>query len=89
MEKPKPSLMKSGRVSEIFDDVQMDEDLRKKRNEYIYHSFRDVADCDYICARTLHRIRLFDQFLWSGLQAIEKYLKTIVLLYDGDTRNID
>lgn len=66
----------------------MDEVLRAKRNSYIYRSFRDVADCDYIAARTSHRLKLFDQFLWSALQAVEKYLKTIILLYDGDTRDL-
>ena len=62
--------------------------LRAKRNAYIYRSFRDVADCDYIAARISHRFKLFDQFLWSALQAVEKYLKTIILLYDGDTRDL-
>jgi len=66
----------------------MDDRLRAKRNSYIYRSFRDVADCDYIAARISHRYKLFDQFLWSALQAVEKYLKTIILLYDGDTRDL-
>ena len=66
----------------------MDELLRAKRNAFIYRSFRDVADCDYIAARISHRFKLFDQFLWSALQAVEKYLKTIILIYDGDTRDL-
>jgi hypothetical protein len=37
-------------------------------------ALRDVADEDYIAARALYRIRLDRQFLWSALQAIEKYL---------------
>jgi len=66
----------------------MNDELRGKRNEFIYHSFRDVADCDYITARTLHRLKLFNQFSWSALQAIEKYLKTILLIYDRNTKQI-
>lgn len=71
-----------------YQEEIVDELLRAKRNSYIYRSFRDVADCDYIAARTSHRLKLFDQFLWSALQAVEKYLKTIILLYDGDTRDL-
>jgi hypothetical protein len=44
--------------------------------------FRDVADKDYIAARLLFRHDLELQFLWSALQAVEKYLKAI-LLYNG------
>jgi hypothetical protein len=50
--------------------------------------FRDVADKDYIAARVLFRNDLELQFLWSALQALEKYLKGI-LLYNGcDTRGL-
>ena len=66
----------------------MDDTSRRMRNEFIYGSFRDVADCDYIAARVLHRLKLFDQFSWAALQAIEKYLKCILLIYDRDTRDI-
>lgn len=66
----------------------MDDDLRRKRNNFIFRSFRDLADCDYIAARSTHRLKLYDQFSWSALQAIEKYLKSIILFYDGDTRNL-
>ena len=62
--------------------------MRPKINDFINRSFRDVADCDYITARACHRLRLFDQFLWSGLQALEKYLKAIMLYHDRDTRKI-
>jgi hypothetical protein len=55
---------------------------------FVTQAFRDVADQDYIAARTLHRAGLDLQFLWAGLQAIEKYLKGI-LLYNGlDTRRL-
>lgn len=49
---------------------------------FIKTSFRDVADRDYIAARILYRHDLKLQFLWSSLQAIEKYLKS-VLLFNG------
>ncbi len=53
-----------------------------KINDYITRSFRDVADEDYLAARALYRVGLDLQFLWSALQAVEKYLKAI-LLYNG------
>lgn len=42
-------------------------------------SFRDQADRDYIAARLACRHELFPQFLWASHQAIEKYLKAILL----------
>lgn len=49
-------------------------------NDFAIRSFREVADYDYIAARMAYRARLVPQFLWSSLQAIEKYLKCILLL---------
>lgn len=66
----------------------MNDNFRKKRNEFIFSSFRDVADKDYIAARALHQINLFDHFSWFALQAIEKYLKTILLIYNKNTKKI-
>jgi HEPN domain-containing protein len=43
-------------------------------------SFRDVADADYIAARMAFRARLFLQALWGSQQALEKYIKAILLL---------
>ncbi len=49
-------------------------------NGFIERSFRDVADQDYIAARTVHRHAGLDlQFLWLAEQAVEKYLKAILL----------
>jgi len=48
-------------------------------NRFIDESFRDSADKDYICARVSYRYGLVAQFYWSALQAIEKYLKAILL----------
>jgi len=49
-------------------------------NDFAIRSFRDIADYDYISARMAYRAKLLPQFLWLGLQAIEKYLKCILLL---------
>ncbi len=49
-------------------------------NDFAIRSFRDVADGDYVTARLAHRANLIPQFLWSSLQALEKYLKCILLL---------
>jgi HEPN domain-containing protein len=59
-----------------------------KINDYITRSFRDVADDDYIAARALYRLRLDRQFLWSALQAIEKYLKAILLYHRISTKEL-
>lgn len=50
--------------------------------DFINRSFREVADKDYISARISHRYGLSQQFLWFSQQALEKYLKAI-LLYNG------
>lgn len=48
-------------------------------NSFATQSFRDQADRDYIAARLACRYELFPQFLWSSHQALEKYLKAILL----------
>lgn len=49
-------------------------------NNFAIRSFRNIADGDYITARLAYRGRMLSQFLWSGQQAVEKYLKCILLL---------
>lgn len=49
-------------------------------NDFSTRSFRDTADGDYIAARLAYRAQLIPQFLWSSLQAIEKYLKCVLVL---------
>ncbi|MEN9373204.1 MAG: hypothetical protein RIR79_756 [Pseudomonadota bacterium] len=49
-------------------------------NDFAIRSFREIADCDYIAARLSFRAQLVPQFLWQSLQAIEKYLKCILVL---------
>jgi HEPN domain-containing protein len=50
--------------------------------------FRDIADDDYIAARAAYRARLVVPFLWSSLQAIEKYLKCILIVNDVSTHKL-
>lgn len=49
-------------------------------NNFATRSFRDTGDGDYIAARLAYRAGLIPQFLWSSLQAIEKYLKCVLVL---------
>jgi HEPN domain-containing protein len=48
-------------------------------NDFATRCFRDLADGDYICARMAYRAKQIEQFHWLGLQALEKYLKAILL----------
>lgn len=57
-------------------------ELRIILNAYANDIFRKQADYDYISARANYRMRLRQQFLWSAQQALEKYLKAI-LLFNG------
>lgn len=49
-------------------------------NDFAIRSLSDLADGDYIAARLAHRAELVVQYLWASQQAIEKYLKCILLL---------
>lgn len=55
------------------------EKLQRFLNSFATRSFRHTADGDYIAARLACRHELYPQFLWSSQQAIEKYLKAILL----------
>jgi HEPN domain-containing protein len=57
-------------------------------NNFAIRSFRDTADQDYIAARLACRAGLIPQFHWSALQAIEKYLKGILLLNRIVAKNV-
>jgi HEPN domain-containing protein len=61
-----------------------DEEARTCRVIYALE-LRELADKDYISARMNYKLGLLDQFLWAGLQAVEKYLKAILLLNDEST----
>lgn len=56
-------------------------DLTVRLNQYA-SLFRGLGDEDYISARSNYQLRLREQFFWAGLQALEKYLKAI-LLHNG------
>jgi hypothetical protein len=49
-------------------------------NDFAVRCFRDIGDADYIAARMACRGALVMQFLWASQQAVEKYLKGILLL---------
>jgi HEPN domain-containing protein len=51
-------------------------------NTFAIDIFRKQADYDYIAARANYRMRLRQHCLWSVHQAVEKYLKAI-LLFNG------
>src|ERR1035437_6420350 len=60
----------------------IDDKLKIKLNEIARFCFRDVADNDYLAARILFRYGLIQQAYWFSEQAVEKYLKSI-LLFNG------
>lgn len=62
--------------------------LERSLNSFATQSFRDQADRDYILARLACRYELFPQFLWSSQQAIEKYLKAILLYNRIKAKNV-
>ena len=49
-------------------------------NQFAIRCFRETGDADYIAARLAMRARLAGPFLWSAEQAVEKYLKCILML---------
>jgi hypothetical protein len=49
-------------------------------DDFAIRSFRDTGDEDYICARMAFRAALVTPSLWASQQAVEKYLKCILLL---------
>jgi HEPN domain-containing protein len=56
-------------------------DIELDLDRFALASFRDIADQDYISARLSWRARLYQQFLWQSQQALEKYLKFLLLLH--------
>jgi HEPN domain-containing protein len=65
-----------------------DEDIDAKLNDFAKRSFRDVADQDYIAARMSYRANLREPFLWSSLQALEKYFKAILLFNRKSSKGV-
>lgn len=66
----------------------MDDELTAYINNFAKTSFRDVADQDYIAARFAYQAKLDYQFLWCGLQAIEKYLKGILVFNQQSSKKL-
>jgi HEPN domain-containing protein len=64
------------------------ENLKAIKNAFVNECLRDMADKDYISARMNYRLELIENFLWSSEQAIEKYLKAILLYNDQDARGL-
>ena len=58
-------------------------------NDFATRSFRNVADYDYIAARLSYRHGLIPQFHWQALQALEKYIKAILLYNRIKAKNIN
>jgi HEPN domain-containing protein len=50
-------------------------------NDLAIRSFRDIADQDYVAARLAYHHKLPEPSLWQSQQALEKYLKCILLLH--------
>src|SRR5215469_4201744 len=60
--------------------VQLDAEVKEALlNGFALRSLRDVADGDYIAARLAYRADLQLQGFWASQQALEKYLKAILL----------
>ncbi len=70
----------------IDDSLPMTDDLQV--NDFAIRSFRDVADEDYISARLAFRAALVEPSLWASQQALEKYLKCILLLNRIPGKNV-
>lgn len=62
--------------------------LHAKINQFAIRCFRDTGDADYIAARMAMRARLAIPFLWSAEQAVEKYLKCILMLNRQKTNDL-
>lgn len=63
--------------------------LDQALDEIAYRCFRDMADQDYILARVSYRLNLPTNFNWCSLQAIEKYLKCILLLHRIEAKAVN
>ena len=61
--------------------IKGDSKLDERLNEVAVRCFRDIADQDYLSARLSYFHKLPVPALWQSQQAIEKYLKCILLLH--------
>jgi hypothetical protein len=58
----------------------MAKDIEEKKRAIVYEVFVDTADSDYIVARWLYLNGMHRHFFWSACQAIEKYIKAILVI---------
>lgn len=66
----------------------IDKTLQNALDAIAREGFRDLADYDYISARVSFRLNLREQFYWSALQAVEKYLKAILLFNQQKVKDL-
>lgn len=66
----------------------IDDNLKMLLYEIARFCFRNVADNDYLSARILFRFGLDHQAYWFSEQAVEKYLKSILLFNELKTKSI-
>src|SRR5215831_2299244 len=57
-------------------------------DDFADRSFFQIADGDYIAARAMYRAKLFPQFLSASQQAMEKYLKYVLVLNRIQATNV-
>jgi HEPN domain-containing protein len=69
-------------------NIKLSEKDQKVLNSFASECFVNTADYDYISARSFYRMGLIQHFQWSSLQAIEKYLKAILLFNGKHTKNL-
>ncbi len=65
-----------------------DNTLQNALDAIAREGFRDLADYDYISARVSFKLNLREQFYWSALQAVEKYLKAILLFNQQKVKDL-
>ncbi|MGR9098542.1 HEPN domain-containing protein [Klebsiella quasipneumoniae] len=68
--------------------MELTYDQKVLLNNAAKRSFRDMADQDYLTARVCFKNNLPFQFLWMSQQAIEKYIKCILLFNKVPVLNI-
>jgi HEPN domain-containing protein len=58
------------------------------KSELFILDFRRAADQDYILSRVAYRSELHMQFIWLAHQAVEKYLKALLIFNDRSARGV-
>src|ERR1043166_5858925 len=58
------------------------------KSERFLLELRDAADQDYLLARVAYRSQLDMQFVWLAHQAIEKYLKVLLIFHERSAQGV-